>query len=153
MRWSVFTCVHEHASSMRAQKRVSSWNSSRLGGGRAGSKELSSASVPQDTLQLSPRGNEKQSEPHAFSLDLPLPLITELSSGSSTEKDRLRWAAASMSQPKHRAGVHAAGLCIQWPDINTVVLKHMSSACFYIDWDRAKVLPCCSDTMCRKKTA
>lgn len=32
-------------------------------GGRAGSKELSSASVPQDTLQLSPRSHEKQSEP------------------------------------------------------------------------------------------
>lgn len=55
-------------------KCVSSWNSSHRGGGSGGreedgdvvcsrgSKELSSASVPQDKLQLSPRGHEKQSE-------------------------------------------------------------------------------------------
>lgn len=73
-------------------------------GGRASSKELSSASVPQDMLQLSPRGHEKQSEPKPSPLDLPLPLITELGGGSGTEKDCLRWATASMSQPKRGAG-------------------------------------------------
>lgn len=59
----VYVCAH--ASSMRKQMCVSSLEqllSGWGGGAELAVKELSSASVPQDRLQLSPRGHEKQSE-------------------------------------------------------------------------------------------
>lgn len=55
VHWRVFAWV----SAARDNKCVSSCNVSLP---RRGSWELSSASVPQDKLQLSPRGHEKQSE-------------------------------------------------------------------------------------------
>lgn len=63
LHWSMFTsvrtqvvCENKCASSL--ERLLSGWG----GGAEQAVKELSSASVPQDRLQLSPRGHEKQSE-------------------------------------------------------------------------------------------
>lgn len=66
MRSSMFARLHMSMLAACEYKRVCLPGSAPRLGGRAGSKELSSASVPQDTLQLSPRGHEKQSEPSLF---------------------------------------------------------------------------------------
>lgn len=73
VRRDVFTREHMGISVQRATTNVCLPGTAPIwgGGGREedgevvcsrGSKELSSASVPQDKLQLSPRGHEKQSE-------------------------------------------------------------------------------------------
>lgn len=145
LHWSMFTSVRTQVV-CENKCACLPWNSSCLGGGGSG------AGGERAQQRLSPSGQTaalssrpwKAIRAQLSLLDLPLPLITELSSSSSTEKDCLRWATASPSQPQHRAAVETAGLSIQWPDISTVCLNMqsapVSSACFCTDRDSAKVL-------------
>lgn len=95
-------CACMSVGSMRKQTRSSL---QRLPLEQAHSRELSSASVPQDKLELFSSRPWKAIRAQPSPLDLPPPLITELSSGRSTGKGCLRWAAAGTSQPWCRAGV------------------------------------------------
>lgn len=105
---------------------VSSWNSSRLGGQSRAEQAAKSSAAPQSlrTRCSSLLAAMKSNQSPACS-----PGLTSAFNYRTQRQQRKSASAgpqASVSQPPKNAGlgVDAAGLCIQWPDINTSVLKH-----------------------------
>lgn len=134
----------------QAHKCVSSCNVSRLSRQQRAQQRLSpsgQAAVPSSRPW---KAIKAQPSP----LNLPLPLITELSNRSSTEKDRLRWAITSMSQTECRAGVsHSRPLYTAvWhkdsPLPHTICPQHTST--HILGHCGEEMLPYCSDTPCRE---